>query len=317
MKALRYASLLAASLLFSVHAQAQVFRAYLASYGNDANPCTVGAPCRLLPAAINAVKDGGEIWMLDSANFNSGTVAVTKSVKIQAIPGQVGSIVPVASTPAMTLSPGVIVTLRNVAIVTNANNPGTDGVQMTTGSLSVEDSVFEVTNGVNAKAIYLGGAGLLSVRNTVFRGNCGYGVFVEGGGQADVSSSTFVNCNNAAVFVDASIASTVSIANVSDSHFTGGYVGVWAQGDTSTSTAKAMVTGSTFSNAQYGVVARGLVSGSTTLVTLSASVVTGMSAYGVLNTVASGTSTFETLGNNVVRGNGTDFVGPMTSVTTN
>lgn len=40
-----------AALLLSVSANAQLFRAYLASDGNDANACTLPAPCRLLPAA--------------------------------------------------------------------------------------------------------------------------------------------------------------------------------------------------------------------------------------------------------------------------
>lgn len=42
-------------------ANAQLFRAYLAVEGSDANPCTLPAPCHLLPAALNAVASGGEI----------------------------------------------------------------------------------------------------------------------------------------------------------------------------------------------------------------------------------------------------------------
>ena len=64
------------SLLLSAAAQAQAFRTYLSGSGNDANPCSLVAPCRLLPAAMAAVIDGGEIWMLDSANYNSGPVNV-------------------------------------------------------------------------------------------------------------------------------------------------------------------------------------------------------------------------------------------------
>src|SRR4051812_8876772 len=82
-----------ASALPPLAAHAQLFRAYIASFGADTNPCTVAAPCRLLPAAIAAVKDGGEIWLLDSANFNSGAVTINKNVSIQAVPGQVGSVV--------------------------------------------------------------------------------------------------------------------------------------------------------------------------------------------------------------------------------
>ncbi|HWD36582.1 MAG TPA: hypothetical protein VG840_10505, partial [Casimicrobiaceae bacterium] len=55
----------------TAHADAGLFRSYLSLAGNDANPCTLQQPCRLLPAALAAVNAGGEIWMLDSANFNT------------------------------------------------------------------------------------------------------------------------------------------------------------------------------------------------------------------------------------------------------
>jgi len=99
---------LASLLLLSPAAHAQIFRAYVASYGNDANPCTVNAPCRLVPAALNAVASGGEIWMLDSANFNTATVDINKSVSVLAIPGQVGSIVAGRPTvqPCRSCAPG-------------------------------------------------------------------------------------------------------------------------------------------------------------------------------------------------------------------
>ena len=38
--------------LSSIAAHAQLFRAYLSLNGSDANPCTLVAPCRLLPAAL-------------------------------------------------------------------------------------------------------------------------------------------------------------------------------------------------------------------------------------------------------------------------
>jgi hypothetical protein len=80
-----------------------LFRAYLASDGSDASPCTLGAPCRLLPAALAAVADGGEIWMLDSANYNAGQVDVTKSVAILAIPGALGSVVATGGANAINI----------------------------------------------------------------------------------------------------------------------------------------------------------------------------------------------------------------------
>src|SRR6476469_4562325 len=97
-------------------AHAGLFRAFLSSAGNDANLCTVQQPCRLLPAALNAVNNGGEIWMLDSANFNTATVNITKSVKIFAIPGQMGSIVGSAGDAILINTTGDV-TLRNLQIL--------------------------------------------------------------------------------------------------------------------------------------------------------------------------------------------------------
>src|SRR3954471_8318293 len=111
-----------------LYSQAQLFRAYLSIKGLDTNPCTLQAPCRLLPAALSAVASGGEIWMLDSANFNTATGSVAKSVSIQAVPGQVASLVAQGSTAAMNISgSGIKVGLRNLVFVSNATSPGTDG----------------------------------------------------------------------------------------------------------------------------------------------------------------------------------------------
>ncbi|HZZ92478.1 MAG TPA: right-handed parallel beta-helix repeat-containing protein [Usitatibacter sp.] len=283
-------------------AHAQAFRAYIASYGVDTNPCTVAAPCRLLPAALAAVHDGGEIWMLDSANFNSGTVNVTKNVKILAIPGQIGSVAPVAANPAMVIAPGLTVSLRNMTVMTNANNPGTDGIRMTTGSLSVEDSVFEVNvPGQFYSGILVTGTGVLSVHGSVFR-NGAYGVFLQGGAQADIWASRFFNFQQAGVYVFGSVAGTTSSANVRDSSFSGGAVGAMAEGQVSGSIARLAVTGCSFSNAQYGVASQTSVSGAVTTVTVASSTITYMSQSGVFN-LGAGTSTLESQGNNTVRGN--------------
>src|SRR4051812_33830003 len=71
----------------------QMFRAFLSLKGNDANRCDLPQPCRLLPAALAAVRPGGEIWILDSANFNLFAVNIDKSVTILAVPGALGSVV--------------------------------------------------------------------------------------------------------------------------------------------------------------------------------------------------------------------------------
>lgn len=125
-------------------AQAQLFRTYLSLSGLDTNACTLQAPCRLLPAALAAVKDGGEIWMLDSANFNSLPVTITKGVKILAIPGEMGSIVANGSAPvdAITINaPNRDVTLRNLVILNIAN--GLNGVNiLDAGAVHIEKTTI-------------------------------------------------------------------------------------------------------------------------------------------------------------------------------
>ena len=173
---------LAVSLLLSAGAQAQAFRTYLSASGNDANPCTLVAPCRLLPAAIAAVIDGGEVWMLDSANYNSGPVSVKKSVTILAVPGALGSVVALGGNAIDITTAGVKVTLRNLVIVPLVGGGGTNGIVMTASaaSLTVENCLVANMPG-SAAGIYVnaGGASVL-VMDTVIRGNW-FGLYVANG----------------------------------------------------------------------------------------------------------------------------------------
>jgi hypothetical protein len=133
------------ALLLSVSANAQLFRAYLASDGNDTNACTLAAPCRLLPAALSAVASGGEIRMLDSANYNNSTtpVVITKSVSILAVPGAVGSVLAIGG-PAISITAGSLnVELRNLVIVPLTEGGATHGILMTGASTrTIEDSLI-------------------------------------------------------------------------------------------------------------------------------------------------------------------------------
>ena len=121
-----------------------VFRAYLSSTGNDANPCTLPAPCRLLPAALAAVQNGGEIWMMDSANFNTGPVNITKGVKIFAIPGALGSVVGNGGD-ALIINTAGDVTLRNLQILNFSG--GVNGVTIqNAGAVHIEKTSIDGFN---------------------------------------------------------------------------------------------------------------------------------------------------------------------------
>jgi hypothetical protein len=291
----------AAACLMASTAQAQSFRTYLASYGNDANPCSVAAPCRLLPAALAAVASGGEIWILDSANYNSGIVNIAKHVTILAIPGQVGSIVSFAGGPAITVTSAVKVKLRNLAIANNANNNGTDGIQVSGGGdLTVEGSVISVQ-----------GTGILvtnataRVHDTVIR-DSDYGVQSVDNSNVNVANSRIANIALYGVYANGVTASTSTRMSVSDSTITNCFVGVMSLSDSGA--PNVSVTRTTVSECRFGV----------------ASVGTGASLSIANSTLVNNTgeamhenfsAVLETMGNNFLRNNGANSGGVITSFT--
>jgi len=239
--------------------------------------------------------------MLDSANFNAGSVTITKSVSIQAIPGQVGSIVAVAGTPAITIPAAVHVTLRNLAIVTNANNPGADGVVVSAGGvLTVEDSAFNITNAyTNSSGIRASGTNTrLAVHNSVFRESY-VGVFVSDSASAEISRSKFTNCTGSGVYVAGLNDSTTTNAVIADSAFSHNYQGVWVEGDSVTAITHASVVRSSFAHNTFGV-ASVSVSGATTVTTLGNNNITN-NTLGYYQNGAG--STMESTGHNTIRNN--------------
>ena len=285
----------ASLLLLSPMTQAQLFRAYLASYGNDANPCTVVAPCRLVPAALNAVASGGEIWMLDSANFNTGTVDINKSVSILAIPGQVGSIVAVANGPAITIqTAGVVVTLRNLTIANNAVNPGTMGIHMTNGnSLTVEQCVFQ---GLPQQGIDAGGNPVVVyVKDSEFRGGGHVAIEGEDGAIMDVVRTKMTDNVFGGVLARPATGTGVTQITVTDSDVSGRSVGSSGIGldafaAATGGIAKIFATRVSISNVSIGLFTPG--AGSSSIEVGSSMIVRNNSNFGVAGGV------IRSLGNN-------------------
>ena len=79
-------------------------RVFVASYGNDANPCTFGSPCKTFQVAVNAVDAGGEVTAIDSAGF--GPINITKAVTITSPDGVEAGIVPPVNGTAITINAG-------------------------------------------------------------------------------------------------------------------------------------------------------------------------------------------------------------------
>lgn len=223
--------LAAMALSAATGAEAGLFRSYLSSNGNDANPCTLPAPCRLLPVALAAVNDGGEIWLLDSGNFNTTTVLVAKSVTIVAIPGALGSIVANGADAMAIAAPGAKVALRNLAFL-NLAGAGNKGIVFSQGAgLTIEGSqIYGLGTGVAASA----SGALVAIRDTTIRDN-DTGVAISGGVRAQLLNVALLN--NLTVGLSGANGAKVSIAGGAVS---GGGTGVVASAAGSTTTQVAL-----------------------------------------------------------------------------
>jgi hypothetical protein len=327
--ALRSALALVATLLLSISANAQQFRSYLAVDGNDANPCTLAAPCRLLPAALAAVADGGEIWMLDSANYNSATVNVTKSVTILAIPGALGSVVAINGPAIRVATAGVKLALRNLVIVPLPNAGAVHGINMTAGAALTVDNCLIAnmpTNGITVST-----AAAVRITDTTIRDNLLHGVVLQNGAHATITRATISGNANVGVFAYMTAAGPATLVDIADSTLSGNNAGFTAFTDVVANEIYASISGSRiFQNAANGVSANGGPLGtvfvSATNNTISHNAVVGVVAYNAGGKVwVSGNTVnqnekgiwaavgvIESAGNNTVRDNTVDTDGTIT-----
>jgi len=181
----------------SAAAHAGIFRAYLSVNGNDGNPCTLQQPCRLLPAALNAVNVGGEIWMLDSANFNTSTVNITKSVTILAVPGALGSVVANNGDAIMIATANVSVTLRNLVILNlsggNVGSGGLNGVTFFDGAaLTIEDCEIYGMSGRGLR-LFANNFARIAITNSVIRDNAFRNIGLSGPVRATIDRVRVLN----------------------------------------------------------------------------------------------------------------------------
>lgn len=160
-------------------ALATIARTYVASFGNDADPCTLAAPCRTLTHALTETSSAGEIIILDSGDYDS--VSIAQSVSILASEGIYAGI-------RVTSGHGITVNGSNIAVVLRGLSiKGTNtgyGVYFQSGaSLHIEKAVFHIPGW---RAINVEASGEMFVSDTVFH---------DSGNPAVVSSSasaTFV-----------------------------------------------------------------------------------------------------------------------------
>ena len=161
-------------------------RVFVASYGDDANPCTFGSPCKTFQHAHDVVDAGGEVTAIDSAGF--GPINITKAVTITSPSGVEAGIVPVPNTDAVTINAGSTdtVALRGLTLV--GGGVGNNGVTITGGGLvKIENSEISgfLHQGINMVS---SSNSKLVVLDTTVSSNFGTGVYVAPSGNVTVQA---------------------------------------------------------------------------------------------------------------------------------
>jgi len=299
--------LIAAALVVApAAADAQIFRAYLSSSGNDSNPCTLPQPCRLMPAALAAVADGGEIWILNSANYNASTVNISKSVSVLAEPGAIGSIV-ASGGPAITISGAdVRVALTNLVIVPLPGAGGTFGVSVNSaaGALVVIDKVS--FSRLPLDAVFVSTPATVRISNSSFVDLGNNAIAITAGATADISNVKMSGVSQFGVIVESSSGTTQ--AAVTDSTIVGASnCGLFSH--TTGGTSQIFATRTTISGSSGGACSQG---GVAALLSLNACSIQG-NTFGV---VISDSSKMQTFSNNAILNNGTNVTnGSLTPAT--
>jgi hypothetical protein len=276
-------------------------RAFVASYGNDANTatfCLLGNPCRGFAAAHSVVDPNGEIVALDGAGY--AAVTITKSVTITANPGFYAGISVSTGNGVTIATAGVNVILRGL----NINNVGSasNGVSMTNGSsLAIENCVVSNFGG---SGVVVNTGAKVRIVDSLFRANA-YGIYLTSGVDAAIAGVKVMGNSGQGMELDNTITATNLTVSITDSVFSGHNSGVYASA-VSGATTNVTVIRSTSSNNNFGFA----ITNSATL-TVGSSMATS-NLYGFYQ---SGSSAFRSLGNNIVDQNITsNTLGTITAI---
>jgi hypothetical protein len=295
--------------LGAIPAQASLFRAYLSVAGSDANPCTVQFPCRLLPAALNAVADGGEIWILDSANYNTSTVTINKSVAIVALPGVLGSVVANGSDAISINALTSKVVLRNLNVRQLAGTGPNNGlVILAAQHVSLDNCVFEKLS----TGIFLNGNATVDIKDSVIRSSTVGMSLQQANGGTDVVSIDRTSLLDNVVSIAALANSTTGSLRVTIDHGVIEGTGNFGNGAVSFGGGVSGAAPVSASIARTKIAGRGAGTGvnsfgSQTVVSLADCHVSGFgTGAGLLNGVT-GVGVLRSLQNNFFVDNGVDF----------
>jgi hypothetical protein len=261
-------------------------RTYVSGMGKDSNPCTASSPCLTFATALNLTLAGGEIFVLDSANY--GSVTINKAVSITSEGASAGVLA--NSGTAITISAGAsdVVNLKGLDI--DGSNGASTGIQFVSGaSLNIQKSSIR---GFTATGVSFAptATGNLFVSDTIVSGNGKNGIAISGAGSNVLNamlSRVSASRNGVGVLASGAKASVTLTDTVASNNSYG--VGA--------SAAAVMVRNSTFSNNSVGIAAD-----QAAIVQVGQSTVTANS----IGWTATNAGKLISYGNNNVSGNATD-----------
>ena len=263
---------LIASLVVSTDATAVAQRTFVASYGNDANACSIGAPCRGFAAALAQTAANGEVIVLDSAGY--GPATVTQGVSIEAPTGVYAGISVFTGDGLTINAPGAKVILRGLTI---NNQGGTNGIKFSAGvGLHVESCVV---SGFFGDGILVTAPGvILHVIDTIVREN-GNGIVI--GGTTSITTATISRTrveHNSQEGIEVTGGAYVMIE---DCVVTGSVYNIDAYPEVATAFIGMTITRTVVHGGSYGIIADPIAANALVQVAVNDSTVSGMSEFGI------------------------------------
>jgi hypothetical protein len=253
--------------------QAQVNRTFVSAAGSDSNNCAnVATPCRHFAAAFAATAPGGEIFVLDPANYASLTI--THAVSIEGHGW--ASIAPPNNGNGITINAGASdkITIRGVSLNGVGVSGSTTGIVFSSGG-ALEVTACDVRNFAGSgiafgPTVLSNSTARIDVSNSNLTNKGGHGVYVQPSGSGVVRATfTRVQATNnvddgIGIYGNLSTNSSLGVlAVVTDSVASGNFIGFHAFNDPDSSTlvrlevSRSVAAGATGSSS-YGVLADGL-----------------------------------------------------------
>jgi hypothetical protein len=219
-------------------ANTPLMRTYVSGTGSDSNPCTAANPCLTLKGALALTVAGGEIYVLDSANY--GPVTINKALTITS-EGAVAGVL-ATSGSAITISAGAtdVVNLRGLDI--DGSNSGRIGIQFNSGqSLNIQKSAVRnfTGSGINFTP---NGASFLFVADTTLINNANMGISLTNNATGVVSRVTATENGAGILAYGSGVSLTVIDSLAGDNTY-----GIGA------SSSAVMVRNSTFNGNSFGI----------------------------------------------------------------